>query len=408
MRVLIVSPIARPEIGGPVTYVEGLVGQSKFKYKFKIVAFQSEGILKPARGEAKQVQNDGVRLVSTKGYFFVRQIRLISEIWRNLNDVDLIYVLDPLTVGVAAALLGKFRRVPVVVRFAGDVGWEKVVSGGSLVVSLEKYLGLINQFSIFNFQRWLYWFQRWVLKSVQAVVVPGKYLKKLLVKYYGLESGRVEVVRNAIDRNPEFGIQNSRGLRMCSVKNKNQIVAVGRLVAWKNFDVLIKAFGLLLGRIQNKEFRIQNEHMLKLVIVGDGPERGRLERLVKELKVENQVKFAGRMDKEDAWRVIKESRVLVLPSSYEGMSHVLLESMALGTPVVASDIKANREMVKDGETGLLFSLGDEEGLAECLMRVLKGERLRKRLARNAKKSVEKYNWERHMKQLGKLFGRIRN
>jgi len=145
------------------------------------------------------------------------------------------------------------------------------------------------------------------------------------------------------------------------------VVTAGRLVYQKGVDLLIKAVGLLRERL---EFR--------LVILGDGPERTKLERLVVQYGLEDRVFFLG--FQQNPWRFISRAAVFVLASRYEGFGNVLIEAMACGTPVVTTAAPFGPEyIVVDQDCGLLVPVENPAALAHAIERVLTDEALRTRL-----------------------------
>ncbi len=121
---------------------------------------------------------------------------------------------------------------------------------------------------------------------------------------------------------------------------------------------------------------------LRFVLVGDGPLRPALEHLDKTLGLWNYTTFLG--DRRDIPAVFASLDISVLPSSSESLSNVIMESMAAGVPVVASDAGGNPELVKHGETGFLFASGEESQFAEALETLIVQPDLRKRLAVSAR------------------------
>ena len=142
---------------------------------------------------------------------------------------------------------------------------------------------------------------------------------------------------------------------------------VGRLARQKRVEDLIWAVETL------RQIRTR----LHLVIIGDGPERGRLEEFVRNVHCTGHVQFTGHRD--DAARFLPAFDVFCLASSFEGMSNSIMEAMAAGLPVIASDIPPNRELVVPHETGFLCKLGDSVGFMQFLRRLIDepglGERL---------------------------------
>jgi glycosyltransferase involved in cell wall biosynthesis len=127
------------------------------------------------------------------------------------------------------------------------------------------------------------------------------------------------------------------------------------LAPWKGIDTLIHAIGQLHDALPPPQ----------LVVAGDGEDRGRLERLAADL-APGQVTFLGQLQRSHIEPLMAQSSVLALASGYEGLSHVLLEGMASGLPIVAADIEGNRELLVDGENGWLVRPGDASGFAAAI------------------------------------------
>ena len=139
---------------------------------------------------------------------------------------------------------------------------------------------------------------------------------------------------------------------------KPVIISVGRLVASKDFPTLIRAFA-----------EVRREVPSHLLILGEGEERPALERLIAELKLEDDVALPGY--ELNPYARIARAKLLVLSSTYEAFGNVLVESMAAGTPVVATDCSGPREILQDGKLGNLVAVGDVDGLAGAMLKVLR-------------------------------------
>ena len=125
--------------------------------------------------------------------------------------------------------------------------------------------------------------------------------------------------------------------------------------------------------------------LLQFVLAGDGPLRQHLEQVAQSLGVDGRVVFLG--DRRDIPAVLASLDISVLPSRSESLSNVVLESMAAGVPVVATDVGGNCELIRDGEEGLLVPLGDEEALGCALERLLHDVELRREMGRRARASA---------------------
>lgn len=139
-----------------------------------------------------------------------------------------------------------------------------------------------------------------------------------------------------------LGVDVPRFSRDGVVTARPRVVYVGSLIERKNVAALIEALHVLPRGLVDAD------------IVGDGPERGRLEELVSRLAVGEDVTFHGALAPSEAHRIAGRADMLVLPSRSEGRPVVVMEAMAAGVPVIASDIPGTRELVVDGESGVLI------------------------------------------------------
>lgn len=172
----------------------------------------------------------------------------------------------------------------------------------------------------------------------------------------GFAGRDVRVIRNGITLQPAPTPDDAEQLRReCDLSGAGPVIGtVGRLDPVKGFDVLISAFAMLRERFPG----------VRLVIVGDGPDRDRLTRLVDAAGCRDAVKFLGY--RSDARRIIGVMDVYVNSSLFEGISLTILEAMSAGKPVVATAVGGNAEVVRDGVTGLLVPASDAGALAAAL------------------------------------------
>jgi glycosyltransferase involved in cell wall biosynthesis len=157
---------------------------------------------------------------------------------------------------------------------------------------------------------------------------------------------------------------------------------LGRLVSEKGVGTLIKALELIV--------RQNPEGPPKLLIIGDGSWRGRLEAMTAESGLENNVIFAGRKTGDDLIEMIQQCEIAVIPSEWEEpMGGVALELMAAGKPLIVSKNGGLAECV--GDSALLFDNGDHMMLADCMARLLKDKKLRASLQVKAKEQLKKFD-----------------
>ena len=160
-------------------------------------------------------------------------------------------------------------------------------------------------------------------------------------------------------------------------KTRIRFISVGRLSPEKGHIGLLNAFSRVLGSGVDAE----------LLLLGDGPERGRIEQCARDASLGGRLQLLGRVPEAQTLSAIASADVLVLSSFMEGLPVVLLEAMALGIPVIAPALAGIPELVRHAETGLLFTVGDWADLAAWMKRLAEDTTLRTRLAENARERV---------------------
>jgi glycosyltransferase involved in cell wall biosynthesis len=177
----------------------------------------------------------------------------------------------------------------------------------------------------------------------------------------------------------------------------SDLVFVGRLIDDKRVDLILESVALLRREFPDLQCRI----------IGDGPERGRLERRTQQLGIRTQVRFAGTLDEAAAMGLMKASRILVLPSAREGFGIVVLEAMAGGlAPVVAAGPEtAAPGLITDGVDGLVFE-PTADALAAAIAGLLRDPHRLARLRAQAAQNVLEWDWDRRALQLEAVYQQV--
>ena len=211
--------------------------------------------------------------------------------------------------------------------------------------------------------------QRWFMRFTQAAFCVSEQLKHDLTRHLRVPSDRLEVIYNGVDVEALSGTDRAAARDVFGAAPSDLVIgSLGRLVPVKNYGLLLRAVNAM-----------QRVDRVLVVLIGEGPERQALEALARNLSTGLRLRMLGH--REGAARLLAGMDMFVLPSVSEGMSNTLLEAMAASVPVVASDVGGNREIVQDGNHGLLFANGDEAGLRTRLERLAADPALRARLAR---------------------------
>jgi glycosyltransferase involved in cell wall biosynthesis len=219
-----------------------------------------------------------------------------------------------------------------------------------------------------------------VVRYADRVVVPSKYIAHI-VEQWGVERARIAVIYNGVDIG-DVGVREViRGLLHFEGK---LIVSVGRLVPWKGFDDLIKLVPKLRKKFPD----------LKLLIIGNGPDLERLERLAEENAVTEHVIFAGSVLHPVLMRYFRASDMFVLNSSYEGLSHLVLEAMAVGIPVITTKVGGNPEVIDDGVNGYLVRARDQKAIESRITSLFTDASLYKKLVDGGFRKVSQFTYAR--------------
>lgn len=175
----------------------------------------------------------------------------------------------------------------------------------------------------------------------------------------GVPDAKLAVIPNGIEVPPPGCADRDERLREFDIPPGSRVMGyVGRLARQKRVHDLVWAMQLLKQMTDRVYF----------LVVGDGPERKNVLRLARHFGCDNLVRFAGHRD--DATSLMELFSVFWLASDFEGMSNSIMEAMAAGIPVVATDIPPNRELIVDGQTGHLVKVGDSVGIAQFTDRLL--------------------------------------
>lgn len=369
MHILVATGPYPPDIGGPATYSRLLETEL------------------PKRGVTVTV----IPFRAVKKYWKgVRHIMYLGLLCRCLwtSDVQIVYAMDPVSVGLPARIAAFLFRKKFVLKMVGDYAWEQATQRFGYVGSLEEF----QSASVPGRVRLMRMIERMVARSALHVIVPSQYLASI-VRLWGVPAHHIDVIYNGI---AVVDVGNKEIIRGVLHFSGTLIISVGRLVRWKGFDTVIRVFARLKKRFKPA----------KLFIVGSGPDLERLEALASREGVQDDVIFAGAVDRDALLRYLRASDVMVLNTSYEGFSHLILETMAVGTPVVTTNIGGNPESIEDGVSGYLVKPNDMTALESRIVRLLNEPELYERMRRAALGKVAAFTDARMLTETLKLLTNI--
>lgn len=356
MRILIVSGIWPPDVGGPASHAPELA-------EFLLGRGHSVEVVTTAAAQpAKQPYE--IRWVDRAAPAGLRHARVAAWIRERASHADVVYATSML----GRAVLGSFlARRPVVVKLVADEAYERARRW-------ELFEGDLDAFQRFGGGlriRLLRQARDRALRRVAHLVCPSGYLAALAVSW-GVPRERVTVLPNAAPALPL--LPGREGARVQFGVGGPLLAFAGRITKQKALEVALEA----LGRVDG----------VALAIAGDGPDLPDVRQRVAELGLDGRVRFLGPLNRDGVLTLFRAADASLLTSSWENFPHTVVEALAVGTPVIATSVGGVPELVRDGKNGLLVPVGDRDALAAAIRRVVGEPGLRERLAAAAVPSVE--------------------
>jgi glycosyltransferase involved in cell wall biosynthesis len=229
------------------------------------------------------------------------------------------------------------------------------------------------------------------MQKCQHIILPSESMKDILTRDYGLEE-RYTVIPTGTDLEP-FLHANGKALR----KNRGWgaekvLISVGRLAAEKNWETLLRAAAKVYAEYPE----------LRLVLIGDGPDKANLELLASELGIAERVTFTGELPFGEIHAYLKAADLFSFASVTETQGLVTMEAMAAGLPVVAVDGSGTRDIIEDGKQGFLVD-NDADALAKAISNLLSDPPQMKKLSNNALRKAKTFDIHESGKQLVKVY-----
>jgi glycosyltransferase involved in cell wall biosynthesis len=374
VKVLIVSGIWPPDVGGPASHApdvaEFLRGRG---HEVEVVTTAD---LPPiARAYP-------VRAVSRHHRIGVRHYRGAALVHRRARGVDVVY-----TTGMfgRSAMGSTMARKPYVVKLTADPAFERSRRRGLVEGNVEDFqhhrpgLGV----ALLRFARDV------ELLHAAHVFTPSSYLRELALGW-GVAADRVSVLPNPSPVPGRLGPRDE--LRRAFGLNGATLAFAGRLTAQKSLGRALEAVASADG--------------VKLVVAGEGPEREQLESRARELEIADRVTFLGAQPRERIIELFHAADGTILSSSWENFPHTVVEALSVGTPVLAMEAGGVSEVVHDGVNGLLVGPGDTAALGAAVRRYFADEQLRRRLRDAAAASVSGYAPDRVFGELEQVLRRV--
>jgi len=348
MRILIVSGIFPPNIGGPAKFTResAFFLHEKGFHVTVLTLGQREDLVPPNVFEV-------IRIPRGKNVY-IRMLLTLAAIIRELKKADAVLV-NGLYIETAIGLT--FYKRKSICKIVGDPIWEYAKVSRRFSGSIESFQNHHLKPKL-RLMRFLYTTS---FKKFDYITSPGLDL--------------VEIIKKWDDNFSPIHIPNgTKCIKVESHPTSFDIVSLSRLVPWKNIDILIK---------------ICAELDLSLAIGGSGPEEKYLKDVSAEVK--GRTEFTGEIESAKTLEYLAKGRCFALVSNYEGMSFTLIEAMMLGKVVIVSDIKANTDVIQDGYNGIVIDLLDREGSVAKIKNMFNDQEFQNKISINAHvTAIEKY------------------
>ena len=217
-----------------------------------------------------------------------------------------------------------------------------------------------------SFSWWKRALRRVLLPRTTCHVVQTQKIKD----YYTADIKKKTVIIGNPVTNKVFDVQ--------PVEKKDVMINVARLFPQKNQKMLIRAFNSIKDQIPTYQLKI----------FGEGPLRLDLQQLIDDLQLTERVELCGRSEK--VLDEMNASRIFVMSSNHEGLSNAMIEAICIGLPIVSTKVSGTEELIEEGKNGLLTDVGNEQQLADALLRLAKDEALQDSMGRNNKENAKRF------------------
>jgi glycosyltransferase involved in cell wall biosynthesis len=365
MKLVLATPLFPPDLGGPATYAKLLCEH-----------------LPDAGVEVRLVNFADVRHLPK----VIRHISYFFRVFRAGKGADVVLALDPVSVGLPALCAARILGKPFVVKIVGDFAWEQGRQRFGVAESLDEF---VRKERVPFGAACLRVVQTYVAKNATRIIVPSEYLKGIIMAWSHVlkkSPEKISVIYNSAETETFDASAGDESSEKVS-RMPHEIISVGRLVPWKGVDSLIRAFAEILKKIPDAS----------LVIVGEGPEKASLQKITHDLALEEKVFFTGALIHAETMQAMQSAEVFVLNSTYEGLSHTVIEALSLGSAIVVSDAGGNPELVQNEINGLVIpaprtenSTENSAALAAAITRLMQDAELRAKLGTAAKKSAMRF------------------
>lgn len=334
MRIGVLTGIFHPDAGGPSTYLYHLLPELQARgHSVELVTFG-----------APHEHAYPYPVTRVSGGRLSRLLGFLRAAWGIAGCSDVLFV-HTLAILMLPLVRLRFRR-RIVIKVVGDWAWEMADRRKRTTLGVEAFQAARLPLPM----RLIKAYHRYAVRRADTVIVPSQHVARL-VTGWGVPQAKIRVIYNAIPASDLAAVPREALRRELNIPPGKLIVSVARLTPVKGVDVMVTALERLPG--------------WQCIVVGDGPQRAELEAMA----AASRVTFTGLLPHDAVLRYLRAADVYVLSSRTEGLSHTLLEALAVGTPSVATRVGGNPEVITDGVDGLLIPSDDPAALADAVTRL---------------------------------------
>ncbi len=373
MKILVVAPYFPPSIGGVQNYALNIAKGLKKDYNYKIVVVTSNHEDKTYKEETLK----GMKIYRLPYQFKVSNTPISFKWKKQIKEIiekekpNVINAHSPVPfISDITARIAHKKRIPFVLTYhTGSM--KKGIFYLDWIISIYENL-----------------FLKMMLKDSLKIIATSDWISQTILK---AQTEKIKIITPAADIKL-FSPNNKR-------HSKNKILFVGSLnktESYKGVDYLINGLNLMK---KDMEFTCD--------IVGEGDLKEYYKELAKELKLEKQINFLGKLFGKKLVKEYQISSLLVLPSSLDNFPIVLLEAMACKKPIIATNIGGIPEIIDNNKNGLLVPPKDSKALAEAIIKILKNPKLARQMGEEGYKKVKKnFTWGIQSKKMDKIIQEI--
>ncbi len=236
-------------------------------------------------------------------------------------------------------------------------------------------------------------FTKFLYRIPDFIITTGEKVRKQMIVYNKIDANKILSIPTGVDLS-KFDPKN-----VIPSLEKNHIFLLGTisiLRSWKGHTYLLEAISKVVKKIDN----------IKCVIIGDGPQRDNLSKLVNDLNIQNYVEFLGY--RKDIPSILASLDLLVHPSiAHEGLPQVILQALAMEKPVIATDVGSVSEVIKNNFTGILIEPCNSDQLAKAILTIIQSPDKGKNLGKEGRKLVEKsYSFDYMIEQIMRVYYKL--